>query len=392
MAEANKKALLGLGLAHLAVDWYASILVPLYPMITSKLGMNLSSISAIIALAHMSSSMFQPFFGFISEHLRHRTFLFWGVVLAAVFTPIAAIANHPVLFMLFLIIAMCGNATFHPQVSCLVNTFSNNNPKIVKYMGIFLGLGTIGYAIGPVCSSTLVDNFGVHALLYTAVAGIIIAICAYFFVPKIPNESICVNHDKFFAVMKDILKTKSIQNLVIIAVIKAATSISFGTYAPFIFKKYGFSLELIGLVVTLFFISSAIGTIVSAKIEQKIGAARIIKLSFYSILPLVGLFLYLLKINPYFAIPVFMLIGFFTVLSVSVTLVTAQRIMSGHKGVVSGVMQGFSWGLGSFFLAPLGFLADYFFVEIVLIVMGVVGLLTGMFVISKDLRKELSSF
>ena len=48
---------------------------------------------------------------------------------------------------------MCGNALFHPQVTSLVNTFNFNNPNLSKYMGAFMGLGTIGYALGPVISS-----------------------------------------------------------------------------------------------------------------------------------------------------------------------------------------------------------------------------------------------
>ena len=140
MKNADKKAIVGLCSGHFMVDWYASILVPLYPAITAKLGISLSFISTIIAFGHMLSSMLQPVFGYISDKLKHRTFMFWGLVMASVFIPLTVVSNSAKFLALFLVLGMCGNAFYHPQVTCLVNTFCYNNPKLSKYMGMFLGL------------------------------------------------------------------------------------------------------------------------------------------------------------------------------------------------------------------------------------------------------------
>lgn len=386
MQNADKKALVGLSAGHFMVDWYASVLVPLYPFITAKLGISLSFISTIIALGHMLSSMLQPLFGYISDKLRHRTFMFWGLIIASVFIPLTVVSDTARFLSVFLILGMCGNALFHPQVTCLVNTFSYNNPKINKYMGVFLGLGTIGYAIGPVCSSNVAQGFGEDALLWFMVPGIIVAFLIYFMVPKIPVCSVNENRANFFSVMKEILSSRVILGLILIAVVKSGVSISFGTYIPFILEKNGFELNLIGLIVTLFFTVSGLATIYSSKIEEKIGGANIIRVSFLTILPLVLLFLYFIDKIPYLAVFLFILSGFFIFLSVSVTLVSAQKIMSHHKGVISGVMQGFSWGLGALFLAPMGFIGQYFGVDKILILMSLIAFLTGIFGVTKELK------
>ena len=386
MQNADKKALVGLSAGHFMVDWYASVLVPLYPFITAKLGISLSFISTIIALGHMLSSMLQPLFGYISDKLRHRTFMFWGLIIASVFIPLTVVSDTARFLSVFLILGMCGNALFHPQVTCLVNTFSYNNPKINKYMGVFLGLGTIGYAIGPVCSSNVAQGFGEDALLWFMVPGIIVAFLIYFMVPKIPVCSVNENKANFFSVMKEILSSRVILGLILIAVVKSGVSISFGTYIPFILEKNGFELNLIGLIVTLFFTVSGLATIYSSKIEEKIGGANIIRVSFLTILPLVLLFLYFIDKIPYLAVFLFILSGFFIFLSVSVTLVSAQKIMSHHKGVISGVMQGFSWGLGALFLAPMGFIGQYFGVDKILILMSLITFLTGIFGVTKELK------
>ena len=387
MRNADKKALVGLSTGHFMVDWYASILVPLYPVITAKLGISLSFISTIIAFGHMLSSMLQPFFGYISDKLRHRTFMFWGLIMASVFIPLTVVSPSARLLTLFLILGMCGNAFYHPQVTCLVNTFSFNNPKLAKYMGIFLGLGTIGYAIGPICSSSVAATFGEHALLFFAIPGILTAILIYFVVPKIPSDTVCNSKESFFALMKEILSSKTILGLVLIAVVKSGVSISFGTYMPFLLEKNGFSLNEIGLIVTLFFTISGIATMISPKLEEKIGGANVIRLSFFSILPLTLLTLFVLESLPYFAATLFILTGFFILLSVSVTLVSAQKLVNKNKGVISGVMQGFSWGLGALFLAPMGFVGQYFGVDKILIIMSSIAFITGIFGITKELKK-----
>lgn len=75
-------------------------------------------------------------------------------------------------------------------------------------MGLFMGLGTIGYSIGPVISSNLVDKFGQNGLSYITFIGILTAIILYFEVPKIPIEAVSKSKEGFVSVMKEILKTK----------------------------------------------------------------------------------------------------------------------------------------------------------------------------------------
>lgn len=384
---ANKKAIFGLSMGHFMVDLYASALIPLYPFLTSKLGIKLSTISLIIACGHLFSSMMQPLFGFFADRMRHRTFMVWGLIMGAIFIPLTVVVDKTWIMALFLLLGMCGNALFHPQVTSLVNTFNFNNPNLSKYMGAFMGLGTIGYALGPVLSSTLVDNFGVYSLSYVTVLGVSTALILYFQVPKIPASTINKAKENFFNIMKEILKKKTYLSLIWIAIVKSGMSISFGTYAPFMLKERGFTLSQIGIIVSLFFILSGVSMLTSSKIEKKIGAENIIKLSFWTVLPLILLFIHTLDKFPLFAVAIFILTGYFTFLSVSVTIVAAQNLMKEHKGVISGVMQGFSWGIGALSLAPLGYIGEIFGIDKVMILMALLAFFTGFFGITKDLKQ-----
>lgn len=372
------RALFGLSFGHFNIDLYAALLVPLYPLITSKLGINLASISAIIALGHLVSSMMQPVFGFVADKLRHRVFMVWGLVLASVFIPLTIKAHSVWIFGMFLLFGMIGNAFFHPQVSALIKDFNRNNPDLSRAMGIFLGLGTIGYAIGPYIATFLVENFGQNALLWMIFPGILSCVFMYFFVPKMPPKE-CYIKENFFFIMKEILKNKTCMFLMFVSIIKSAVSISFGTYIPFLLKNNGFSLSSTGLIVTLFFISGGLATIVSSRIEKHINANGVVVLSFLTILPLTILFLNTLSCCKMLAVVLFILTGFFILLSVGIILVHAQKAMPKYTGVISGVMQGFSWGLGALFLAPLGFIGQNFGVDKILILMASLAFLVGLY-------------
>ena len=290
----ESRAIFGLSFGHFNVDLYAALLVPLYPMITGKLGINLASISAIIAFGHLTSSLMQPIFGFISDKLKHRVFMVWGLIFSAIFIPLTIKTTTVFLFLACLLMGMIGNAIFHPQVSALIKDFNKNNPNLTSSMGLFLGLGTIGYAIGPYISTLTVEKFGENSLLYLSILGIVSAIFIYFFVPKMPKKEV-QKDGNFFLIMKEILQDKACLYLTLVSTVKSAVSISFGTYIPFLLKEKGFSLESIGLIVTLFFISGGLATIFSPKFEKRIGANGVIALSFVTILPLVLLFLIALE-------------------------------------------------------------------------------------------------
>ena len=99
----------------------------------------------------------------IADKLKHRTFMIWGLIFSSIFIPLAVKAPSVALFLACLLLGMIGNAFFHPQVSALVKDFNKNNPDLSRDMGIFLGLGTIGYALGPYIATYTMDNFGENA-------------------------------------------------------------------------------------------------------------------------------------------------------------------------------------------------------------------------------------
>ena len=90
--EINKdnKTVYALAFGHFSIEIYAALLVPLYPIITKNLGINLAKISFIIAMGHLFASILQPYIGFIADKLKHRIFLIWGLVVTSIFIPLSS--------------------------------------------------------------------------------------------------------------------------------------------------------------------------------------------------------------------------------------------------------------------------------------------------------------
>ncbi len=386
MEKTSKNSIFLLSTGHFAVDVFSSAMVPLYPFLVEKLGMTLATISVIIALGHLFSSMFQPLFGFFADKMRHRTFMFWGLVLSAIFIPLSTTSKTAGLLALFFMVGVVGNAIFHPQVTAMISVYTKANSDLTKYMGIFLGAGTIGYAIGPLISATIVEKLGLNYIFILSAFGIICALLMYFMLPKIPRESVSRAKENFFSLMKEIFSSPVMVNLTWISVVKSMVSMTCATYFPFLLARYGFSLSQTGAIVTVFFLTAGVATMLSTIFERKIGARLLIKYAFIVLLPLMILAIFALQFSKILGLLIFIFMGFFIFLSVSITVVLAQKNMPEHRAVVSGVTQGFSWGLAALMLVPFGYIAQAVNVELVLIMSCTIAFITGLFFVDKRLE------
>lgn len=361
-----QRALSGLSIGHFAIDLYAAILIPLYPLIAQRLEINLAAISIVIAIGHSISSVLQPVFGHISDKIHKRVFMFFGIIFSSVFIPLGFKAPNAFILTLCLMLGMIGNAFYHPQVTLIIKNFYEEKLKLSYAIGVFLGFGTIGYAMGPYLSAYVLETFGDKNYIYIGLAGVLIAILMLFYVPKIKKTGqIC--KDNFAAALKEILKNKTCIFLIIITVIKAALVMSFGTYIPFLLKKYEFPITQTGLILTMFYIAGGISMIISSHLEKRIKLRGVMTASFLPLLPLTIFSLISLRYNTILASILFIITGFFVLLSAGVVLAHAQKVMSAHTGTISGIIQGFTLALGSLLLIPFGFIGEQFGVEYILI-------------------------
>lgn len=361
----NKKALTWLTLAHLANDTYSGFLNPIMPFVAVKIGITMAIVAVIMSIAQICASLFQPIFGFFADNIIKRVFIFWGLIFGSLFISLAANAPNATILTIFVVLGNLGGSFFHPQALGFISKFSKEN--FVLNMGIFISAGTIGFAFGPIISALTTQYFGLDKIPYLSLFGLILALLMFKFVPKLSDKNITIKHADFKKSFKDILSNKYMIILIIISMLKSFTN-SYIILLPFLWKDLGHSPSYIGTSLFLFMLAGGFSSILSAKLEAKIGAKKVFYISMFGVLPLMTLFLLTAKSHPIFSLVVFILLGFVTMLAMPVTMVMAQRILPEYKSIVSGFINGFSLGIVATFLSLVGFLAQEYGIAKILII------------------------
>ena len=364
--------------AHLANDMYAGFLNPIMPFLAAKMGFTIAIATLIMSVAQVCASLIQPIFGFFADNILKRVFIFWGLIFGSLFIPLGTNAPNVFLLTVCVILGNLGGSFFHPQALGFISRFSDRN--FVQNMGIFITAGTLGFALGPIISGSVVQHFGFEKIPYLSIFGIVIALLMFSFVPKISDKNIVLKHKEFKKSFSDILSNKNMLILINVSVAKTLMANSCTILLPFLWKDMGYSPSYIGFALFGFLLAGGFGSILSSRIEEKIGSKTVFYISLIATLPLTGLFVLSYRPYPNVAFAIFVLMGFFAMLAQPVMLVMAQRILPDYKSIVSGFINGFSWGIVAVALTLVGFFAQKFGIAKVVFIVSFLPVLFSYFV------------
>jgi len=377
--EPNKKALGVLAGSHFMSDAYGGFALPIMPLIAEKLSLSLGFVGLLISLSSITASLFQPLFGYISDKATRRFFVFWGLVLSAVFIGLIGHINNFWLLSIAFMLGNLGVGLFHPQATALAAHFSGT--KINTYMGIYVAMGTIGYAAGPFISSFLVEKLGLGSTIWAIIPGLIAAALLYFYLPKVPINGEPPNFKDVKKMMSDLKIILFI--LVFISIIRAIVIYSFHVYMPFVWQKAHYSVLTIGTVIAAFSFCGGVSSFIGGHLTNYIGRKN---LMIYSLLPaipcLIGT-LILLKTIPVLAFGLFVLSGLLLMSSSSANMVIAQMAAPENKGLLSGLTGGFCWGVAGILLTPIGFMANHYGIEKILFILAflpILGVISALYI------------
>ncbi len=370
IVNSSQKAIKWLNSAHLICDIYSGFLNPILPFIAVKLGFTMAIATVIAAIVQICSNLLQPIFGFFADNILKRFFIFWGVILAAVFIPLAPAASNIFILVLFMILGSLGSSFFHPQAIGFVNFFSKEN--CTNNMGSFVAFGSLGAAIGPLLATYIVQISNLDNISYTSILGLICAGLMFFFVPKLSLTETKPKSKKIIESFKEILLNQQMRILIMIAMLKSLVTSSSCILLPFLWKSMEHTPFYIGFALFLFVFSGSIGSLLSPYIEKIIGTKIVLCFSMIGTFPMIILFAFTYKTFPTLSLIIFGLIGFVTMLAQPIILVLAQQVMPKYKSIVAGFINGFCWGIVALGLSFLGSIAEVFGIVNTLIVLSTV--------------------
>jgi FSR family fosmidomycin resistance protein-like MFS transporter len=352
----NKKEIKTLSLGHFIIDAYSGFLNPIMPFIAAKIGITMAVATVLISISNLTSSLSQPFFGYVADKWQRRFFIFWGMLMASLFLPFLGISHNIWTLALCIILGHMGVAFFHPQATSIVYSYSKTE-DCSKDISVFIAMGTFGFALGPAISSGITQHFGLEKLPFACFVGIIMAFVLLKNIPKLSTIEIEKPKVSVLGALKAILKNKPVSVLVGASIVKSFVVSSFPIILPFYWKSIGYSVANIGIILLVFMLAGALGVMISPLLEKKVGVKNVFYISLMSVAPL-GVLFYISKGDGILALVSFFLIGFVSLLASPVNMALAQKLMPEFKSMISGFIGGFSWGVIGILLPVISLLAE----------------------------------
>ncbi len=352
----NKKVIKTLSLGHFITDAYSGFLNPIMPFIAAKIGITMAIATILISISNLTSSLSQPFFGYIADKWQRRFFIFWGMMMASIFLSFLGLANNIYMLVICLILGHMGVSFFHPQATSIVSNYSKCSANS-KDLSIFIATGTFGFALGPAVSSGITQLFGLEKLPFACFIGIITAFILLKNIPKINPNLIKKPEVSLFVAIKKIFNNKPVSILVFASIVKSFVVSSFSIILPFYWKSIGFNVSSIGIILFAFMMAGAFGVLSSPFFEKLLGIRKVFYFSLITIFPL-GIIFYIFNGQGFAALIAFILIGYVSLLAAPVNMALAQKLMPEFKSMISGFIGGFSWGVIGIILPIISLIAE----------------------------------
>jgi FSR family fosmidomycin resistance protein-like MFS transporter len=362
----NLKILLILSLGHLITDITQGGLPILLPFIKETLHLSYAASGAIIMASNITSSIIQPFLGYLSDRWGGIWMLPAGVAVSCIGFSALGFAPSYAYLLLTVLISGLGVASYHPEGFKVAQYFTGD--RKVTGMSFFSVGGNLGFALGPLLAVYSYSWLGLQGTVLFAVPGLLMGVVLLAVMPTLlaPQKRERSDHIRGEASAPRPLGNRWLPLTLLILAVTMRSWVQMGLVAfiPFYFVNV---LEgdpiLVGKLISVFLIAGAVGTLLGAPVADRFGHKRFFAASMALMTPLLWLFMRVEGFRLYMLLG---LIGAVLVSTFSVTIVMAQQILPERLGVASGLMVGFAIGTGGIGATFLGWLADYWGVVMVL--------------------------
>jgi len=360
-AKANIKILFALTLVHFTGDFYSSFITPLYPLFIEKMDLSLAQIGVITGVVRLLAFIVQPSVGYLADRYTTRKFILLGVLMPIVFIPLSGITTG--FWMLLTVVALgsFGSSMFHPSVAGMVPVYSGRNLGFA--MSVFNTGGTLAFGVGPIFITWYAERFGLEAMPFAMVFGLLVVAYLYRVVPKPISEG--MRRLGFFGSIREALGDawKVIILIWVVMVLRAIVGQSFMTFMSELYVRRGFSIFSAGVIFSLFVMAGTLSGLAAGHISDRIGFKPVFMITHVLMAPVLILFLKLQGAWVYVGVVV---VGALVLATLPLGVAMAQSLAPKGRSMVASLMMGFAFGLGGAVSPLVGKLADIYSIQSVL--------------------------
>lgn len=350
-----------MGACHLLNDSLQAVIPAMFPILEADLGLTFTQLGLIAFALNIVASVLQPVVGFISDKKPMPFALPLGMTSS--FLGMAGLAFAPEYWMILVSVMFLGlgSAVFHPEGSRVSYMAAGHRRGLSQ--SIYQVGGNSGQALAPLISAFILVPLGQRGaalFLFVAALGIfILSRISIWYQAQLVRERANKGKKAFLSSLPELTRKQVGVALALLLIIIFARSFYVTNMTSFyifhLMDAYGLSIQKGQLYIFLFLAVGAAGTFFGGPLADKIGRKNVIVLSLLVPIPLAVILPYV----PLFAVIILLvLIGFFIMLSFSVTVVYAQELVPSKIGTMSGLTVGLAFGMGAIGGVVIGILMD----------------------------------
>ncbi len=341
-------------LGHFFVDLYSGALGALQPLLVKRFGLSLAQAGILGGVLVFSSSVTQPFYGYLSDRIRTRLFAALGPVVAGVFISALGIAPGYEWLLAMVLLGGIGISMFHPQASS--RAILGVESKRGRAMAVFISAGTLGFACGPTYFSFLARRLGLDGIWWGAFPGLLSSALLLTLLPEPPEQHSQRPGFDWRALAEF---WKPITLLYALVFLRSAVQVVFAQFVPlYLTIERGYSHTAASLALSGYLTAGAFGGFLGGHLADRFGGKFVITVSMIGSVPFLLLFFLGQGPASLFALAIGGLVLLFTI---PVNVVMAQELVPSQAGTVSALMMGFAWGTSGLIFIPLtGWMSDLF--------------------------------
>ncbi len=345
----DTKPVWGLSAAHLVTDLYSPVLPAVLPLLIAEQGYSFFLAGLIVTVYNLTSSLVQPFVGWLFDARGFAVHISVSVALSAIFISVIGLLDNYFLVLASVALAALGHAFFHPSALGTVSRLirDENRGRITSY---FVIGGNLGYAIGPICAGVAVGLMGLPGLVILVIPGLAMAVVLRRILPS-PDRAAAP------AASAPTVRPayRAIGLLVVASGLRAWAIFGSVAYLPTILTLRGIDLVTANLLVSGMLIAGVVGQVVGGALSDRYGRKEYTLIGLVAAIPPFVIFL---TAGGILSLVALMIFGFILWSTFAVTVAMAHEIAPGNVGMVSGLMLGLAVGVGGMGVAVTGWIAD----------------------------------
>ena len=336
-------------LGHTVNDMYSNLLAGLLPVLILAFGLSymLAGLAALVFNA--CSSVMQPFLGRWFDRTHATWLLEIGLALNCICMSLVGISPNYVVLLFLLGTAGLGTASFHPPAFSTV--VKSGTSRKGQAMGFFIAGGNTGFFLGPIVAGLILTAYGLHGTLLLLPVGLIAALILLRARVTAATPTAILDADS----TQPVANKRLVALLASITACRSTTITVAETFLPVYFVARGEPLVIATALASVWLGIGVLGQFAGGYISDRVGRFPVIISSLLIGCPL---FLTFLMTSGLTSIMFLALAGVVLYASWSVIVVMASEAAPQNVGTVSGLMLGFSVGIGGFAALGFGALAD----------------------------------